>query len=335
MDWERRCLRLCGAILLCAVGLRLASGGALTPLVRALDHPEAASFLIYLHTGRVVRMGQTPVSPTEPEPPETVPESTAPTEAVEKLTFSAGDAALVGITYNCGLRPDLESLLTQPLEWNLRSGKPSVLILHTHTTESYSKTAQDRYTESSPYRTLEPDHNMLAVGDLVAELLEEAGIAVIHDQIFHDYPSYNGSYDHAAAATREILAEYPSIQLILDLHRDAADTAYGQMVTQCSVGGETSAQLMMVVGTDAGPLDHPDWERNLALALKLQAQLERQAPGIIRPLNLRAQRFNQDLSPGALLVEVGAAGNTRTEALVAAEQLAQAIIALSRGAETE
>ena len=331
MDWERRCLRLCGAILLCAVGLRLASGGALTPLVRALDHPEAASFLIYLHTGRVVRMGQTPVLPTEPEPPETVPESTAPTVAVETLTFDTGDAALVGVTYNCGLRPDLESLLTQPLEWNLRSGKPSVLILHTHTTESYTKTEQDLYTESSPYRTLEPDHNMLAVGDLVAELLEEAGIAVIHDQIFHDYPSYNGSYDHAAAATREILAEYPSIQLILDLHRDAADTAYGQMVTQCSVGGETSAQLMMVVGTDAGPLDHPDWERNLALALKLQVLLETENPGICRDLNLTAQRYNQHLGNLALLIEVGAAGNTMAEAKLAAVQLAEAIIRLAEG----
>ena len=100
------------------------------------------------------------------------------------------------------------------------------------------------------------------------------------------------------------------------------------MRTLAQVDGEASAQLMVVLGTN-----HEHYEDNLSLALKLHARLEQQAPGIMRPLQLRSQRFNQDLSPGALLIEVGAAGNSHGEALTAAEQLAAAIIALSGGTE--
>jgi len=90
---------------------------------------------------------------------------------------------------------------------------------------------------------------------------------------------------------------------------------------------------MLVVGTNAAGQDHENWEENLALALKLHLQLQRQDPGIMRPLQLRRQRFNQDVSPGALIVEVGAAGNSHGEALIAAERLAVAITALARGTQ--
>ena len=88
---------------------------------------------------------------------------------------------------------------------------------------------------------------------------------------------------------------------------------------------------MLVMGTDAAGLTHPNWEDNLSLALKLHATLEQQAPGIMRPLILRAQRFNQDMSPGTVLVEVGAAGDSHAQALAATEQLAKAIITLAKG----
>jgi stage II sporulation protein P len=104
------------------------------------------------------------------------------------------------------------------------------------------------------------------------------------------------------------------------------------MVTSATVGGQHSAQLMMVVGTDAGGNLHPNWQENLSLALKLTVLLEQENPGICRPINLRSERFNMDLTHGSLLVEVGAAGNTREEALIAANALAQAVLALSQGA---
>ena len=172
---------------------------------------------------------------------------------------------------------------------------------------------------------------MISVGERVAEMLEAAGIGVIHDRTVHDYPSYNGSYVHARTSTEEILKANPSIRLILDLHRDALETGGRQLRTAAQVKGRTAAQLMLVAGTNVSRPSHTGWEENLSLALKLQVQLERMAPGIMRPVNLRRERFNQDLGPGALLIEVGAAGNSRAEALAAAEILAEGIIALWEG----
>ena len=155
---------------------------------------------------------------------------------------------------------------------------------------------------------------------------------MIQDRSLHDYPSYSGAYASARESIETILADNPSICLVLDLHRDAIPTGSGQMDTSATVNGQESAQLMLVVGTDAGGLDHPNWEQNLSLALKLQLQLEKAHPGLCRPLNLCAERFNGDASPGALLIEVGAAGNTHHEALLAAQALADGIIALAQGA---
>ena len=320
MDWERRCMRLCAGVLMLAVVLRLWAGGALVPIGRALQSDEAASFLLYLQTGRVVR--------SVPDGPEILE---LPDPVAKIAGFSAEDLELVELSDEPGLGPDLGAWLTAPVELTLQDGAPRVLILHSHTTESFRQTA-DRYEESSAYRTLDPGHNMLALGKIVAEILESAGIGVIHDTTLHDYPSYNGSYSHAAASTKAYLEQYPTIELILDLHRDAADTPTGQMATSCTVGGEKAAQLMFVLGTDKR-LNHPDWEQNLSLALKLQVLLEKENPGICRDLTLSKNRYNQHLGAYALLIEIGAAGNTLEEAKIAARELAEAIVKLVLSSE--
>ena len=322
MDWERRCMRLCAGMLALAVLIRLWAGGVLTPLGQLLQSDEAASFLLYLHTGRVVR------ALPEAEGPELLQFSDVQREIVD---FSAGDLNLVELSDEPGMGPDLEELLTAPVELTLNDGQPRVLILHSHTTESFEQTA-DRYEESSTYRTLDPGHNMLALGELLAEILESAGIGVIHDTTLHDYPSYNGSYTHAAASTKAYLEQYPTIELILDLHRDAADTPRGQMATKCTIDGERGAQLMFVLGTDKR-LNHPDWEENLSLALKLQVLLEQENPGICRDLTLSKNRYNQHLGKYALLIEIGAAGNTLDEAKLAARELGEAIAKLAQNTE--
>lgn len=256
-------------------------------------------------------MESPPAATTEPTLPVFSPEETAE------------------VTYASAKDPDLETLLASPLHWDLTEGDPAVLILHTHATESYTKTGED-YAETARYRTLDEDYNMLSLGDMVAQDLKNAGIGVVQDTTLHDYPSYNGSYTRARKSIQSYLEAYPSIRLVLDLHRDAVEVSYGQLRTCVSVEGSDCAQLMIVLGTN-----HDTWQDNLSLGLKLHAQLERQVPGITRPLQLRASRFNQDLSAGALLVEIGAAGNTHEEALAAARQLSKAIIALSRGTGQE
>jgi stage II sporulation protein P len=314
-------------MLVCTLLFRLAVAGVFSPMGQLLRTPEAISFFLYLQTGRALRLEQDSVfPPIRFSPAETRPAPPVP----DKPHFRPEEAAELPVYNRCGVAPDLAKLLTEPLDWDLTGG-PSVLILHTHGTECYSPGPADDFQESSPYRTLDEDYNMLCLGALVARRLEEAGIGVIHDTALHDYPSYNDAYANAAASTRDYLEQYPTVRLILDLHRDAADTPYGQMVTQCSVGSETAAQLMFVVGTDAGSLSHPEWEENLSLALKLQILLERENPGICRNLNLTANRYNQHLGDYALLIEIGAAGNTLSQAALAAEELARAIIALKHG----
>ena len=319
MDLRQRTRRFGWCMILCACVLRLSLAGI-------FDLKTA--FPIYSETGRNVRFlsssaGKYPHFRESPAP--WLPEP-------EKLRFSAEDAYLLEMDYDCEHRPDINELLMQPLNWELRQEEPAVLILHTHTTESYTN-GEERYEETSRYRTLDESYNMLSVGDEVARFLEQAGIAVLHDRQIHDYPSYNGSYVHARSVMEEQLEKYPSLQLVLDLHRDALEKDGRQVRMVTREGNTDIAQLMFVVGTDVTRKNHKNWEENLSLALKLQFLLEKATPGIMRPVNLRQQRFNQDLHEHALLVEVGTAGNSHAEALAAARKLAEAIVALAPGAE--
>ncbi len=328
MDLDRWAKRLGALLIIGCMAARLLGDHLAQPLLQWLQNPDVQSFLIYLETGRNVRF-----SPSLEENANFDGESPGPALLPAALPcFSAADAANVDMTNASSCKPDLETLMALPLNWDLSGTAPTVLILHTHATESYTKSGEN-YEESGDFRTLDENYNMLSIGDAVAELLSQRGIAVIHDRELHDYPSYNGSYNHARKSIAYYLERYPSIRLILDLHRDASGDLDNQYRTLATVDGQDSAQLMLVIGTNAGGLYHPNWEDNLAVGLKLHTQLERLAPGITRPLNLRAQRFNQDLLPGALLVEVGAAGNTHPEALRAAKVLAEAVAMLAKGSQ--
>jgi stage II sporulation protein P len=320
-------------VIACSVLARLGATGALLPAAEWFRQPQTQSFIVYLETGRKVRFSPSMEEFTNPDesiPVETAPAETEPPAVLPAFSADLGD--LTDILYACSARPDLDALLEQPLTWDLTGPEPKVLILHTHATESYTRKGEN-YQESSAFRTLDENFNMLSIGARVAELLQEAGIPVIHDRQLHDYPSYNGSYNHARKSIQTVLGEYPGIRLVLDLHRDASGDLKQQFRPVVSVDGADTARIMLVMGTDTGGLTHPDWQENLALGLKLQAQLERQAPGITRALSLRSQRFNQDLTRGSLLIEMGAAGNSHAEALRAAEQLAGAIIALAKGTQ--
>ena len=188
------------------------------------------------------------------------------------------------------------------------------------------------YPESDALRTLDERYSVIRVGNEIADILTEAGISVLHDTQPNDYPNYNGAYERMRQTIEEYLAEYPSIRMVLDVHRDAAEDADGNPVAlTAEIDGEACAELMLVVGTDEGGLTHPDWQENLANALKVQALLNRSAPGLCRNLDLRTERFNQHETPGSLLVEVGASGNTLAEALRTARIFGQALTAFLRG----
>lgn len=329
MDWHGKTVRFGAVMIAVAVVLRLFGNGGLDKLVTALTSRQAVSVLLFLETGHL--------PPALPKESAAVSEPTAaPTLALEKeqsevvAVFEEADAALVEVNNVCGYETDVAAGLTQSLQWDLKENGPTVLILHSHATESYENT--EGYSESGNYRTQDVGYNVVSVGDRLVQVLEAGGIQVVHDRNLHDSPSYSDAYGNSRESVQDYLAQYPTIRLVLDIHRDSvADSDGDQMSFSVETQEETAAQLMLVVGTDASGLSHPDWPENMSLAVKLHAQLERSTPGICRPISFRSQRFNQDLSPGALIVEVGAAGNTRQEALAAVELLGQAIIDLSAG----
>lgn len=320
---DHHAARVGAAALLCALILRLFSSGLPEKCLTFLLRPDTMAFLTYLETGRDVRFSEVleAFSPDFVESP--------PAATTEPLLPAFSGEEGVEVYYACQKEADIPALLSQSLSWNLYGEEPTVLILHTHATESYTKKGED-YEESAQYRTLDEDYNMLSLGAFVADALTEAGIPTLQDRTLHDSPAYNGAYTRSRKTIQSYLAQYPSIQLVLDLHRDAVEVSYGQLHTRCDIGEDTAAQLMVVLGTN-----YDTWQDNLSLALKLHAQLERQAQGLTRPLQLRSQRFNQDLSPGCLLIEIGAAGNTHTEALRAAQELVDAILALAGGTVNE
>ena len=328
MHQEQRVIRMGMTVLVCALALRLVSG-LVGPVAAFLAKPEIAGFLVYLETGNVIKPTILP-SETQPIPPET--QETQPVPWTETVQMEAGtplfapeDAQLVQVRNTSGCSVDLEELLLSEL--NLETGEtgPAVLILHTHGSESYTQTNQLSYTPSGEYRTLDAGHNMLRVGEALKAALEARGISVIHDRTLHDYPNYNDAYINSRETVASYLQEYPSICLVIDLHRDAADTGTGQLKTAVSVNNQTLCQLMMVVGTGGTDRANSLWQKNMALAVQLQARMEQLYPGICRPISLRKERFNQDLSNGALLIEVGAAGDTLEQAVEAAEALAEGL----------
>ena len=332
MNHQQRSLRVGAVAIVCAIILKLGLGGFFRPVADFLTRPSISSLMIYLETGRIVRFSTSSEGILL-----FASESAAPvfemTEEAALPAFSTEDVAAISVKYFSTKKVNLEELMARPLVWDLAAEEPTVLILHTHGTESYTKSEGEAYTESSAYRTLDEGYNMISVGDYLTEALEEAGIGVVHDRSLHDYPSYNGSYSSARKSIAAYLEEYPSIRLVLDLHRDASGDNKNQLKTKATVDGVPSAQLMIVVGTNGSGLSHPKWEENLALALKLYTQLERTSPGICRYISLRAQRFNQDQSTGALIIEVGGAGNSHDEAITATSVLAEAVIAMAKGVE--
>jgi stage II sporulation protein P len=215
-------------------------------------------------------------------------------------------------------------MLSSPLKITQNDSKeePTVFILHTHASEAYA--------DQSGGRSEDTAHNVVQIGDVLAETLEECGIGVVHCREIIDSPSYNQSYNRAMEIIDEQLEETPSIKVVIDVHRDSMITDSGTEYKVVSeVDGQRCAQLMMVMGTNAGGLTHPNWKSNLNFACNLQKSILETYPTLMRPVNLRAQRFNEQATTGSMILECGTSGNTMTEAEIAvkafAKKLAEAL----------
>ena len=247
-------------------------------------------------------------------------------EAEESFSYPVSPEDLELTNSTGGLEVELGDYLNREVNLTLSKEGPQILIMHTHGTEAYTMADGDDYTPSDTARTTDENYNMIRVGEEIKAVFEEMGLSVIHDTSLYDYPSYTGSYARSLKGIQSYLEEYPTISVVLDVHRDALIGADGTAykVTDTLEDGETVAQVMLVVGSNDGGLEHPNWEDNLTLAAHIQAAMLALHPGFPRPVNLRSQRFNQHMTSGSLLVEVGTSGNTLQEALAGARKFAQA-----------
>ncbi len=212
-----------------------------------------------------------------------------------------------------------------PLRFAPAADGPQILIVHTHGTESFARDGTEPYTETGTAHTTDAGYSVIRLGDEIARIFGEMGLSVLHDTTLYDYPAYDGAYDRARAGIEAVLAEHPTVQMVLDVHRDALVGADGTVYKPVlEVDGVKTAQVMLLVGTDDAGAYFPDWTEHLALAMQLQRQMDALWPDLARPITLRTARFNQQLTKGSLLVEIGSHGNTLDEALAGARLFARA-----------
>lgn len=309
-----------GLLLLCFAWLALPSGaipvdeGAETLRTEASAEPEEPA---PAPTPEPVPETPAPAAEPSPAPPPTAMPTEAPAPRLVATTITS--ASLIDDTY---FDIDPQAMLEEGLSLTLPAEGYQVLIIHTHTTEAYTPEPGYEYEAAGDYRTTELSCSVARVGEALAEALTAYGLHVLHDTTVHDYPSYSGSYARSEQTIAQYLEAYPGIRVVIDLHRDALgdDSVVYKTVTG---DGSGAAQLMFVMGTDAS-LEHPGWRDNLRLALALQAAALARCDTLMRPIVISDYRYNQQLAPGSLLLEVGTAGNTLTEALRGVELFAEA-----------
>lgn len=289
----------------------------------------------------------TPAPAATPEPAATPLPSAAPdienpgSIRAEQFGQGSGDGY---ITLNAGsIRnytscsdADLRSAVSTPslpFDVEVDSDEPQVLILHTHATETYQTWPDLIYNPDFTARTQNTALNMCAVGEKMTQVLNEAGINTLHDTTLHDSPSYTESYDRSYATTQAYLEKYPSIKVVLDVHRDAIEDSDGTRVKPlCTINGEDTAQVMIIAGCDNGSsIRLPNWRLNLRFAAAWEEAMESRTPGLTRPVMCAYRYYNQDLTTGSLLIEIGGHANTVTEAIRAGQYAAEALAVLLGG----
>jgi stage II sporulation protein P len=285
----------------------VAEEAAETPPAESADSPEESAGQV-LTTMRVV-----------------LPESAEQEQEEDAEIIATTISADADIKNDTGFDIDLAELAQEGLNLKLTQDQPQVLIIHTHSSEAYTQDEFGKYEASDTSRTEDKNYNVVRVGDELTAKLQEYGVNVIHDREIYDYPSYTGSYSRSGEAISNYIAQYPSIAIVIDLHRDALGNGDVVYKTKADISGKNCAQVMMLVGTGENGLYHPNWRENLKLALYMQNAMDNKYPTLARPIALKQERYNQHLTTGSMILEVGSSGNTLSEALLAIDLFADAV----------
>lgn len=260
-----------------------------------------------------------PNTPTDPITPEqaVIPEGATPIVTYDLSHLEKGSAYINNETF---YSPNINQLLGTNVS-SAPTQEPLVLVLHTHTSEGYLSENADYLSGSLGDITYTQDEsrNMLAVGKAFVAALNQNGITAIHCTVMHDESGLSGSYERAAASIQFFLEHYPSIRYVVDLHRDAILTASGEYVRAATeADGKSVAQILPVVGSNAGGWEHDNWEGNLALALQMREILNQNNTALCCPVMLRNSTYNQEMAPYAILLEIGTGANSIDEAIASA-----------------
>lgn len=273
---------------------------------------------------------------SQPEQQTEIPEGCLPIEAITIAPTDRESYLIYNDVYmsnRTDYTPDLKALLEADIPFRYESSAIQVLIVHTHGTESYAEEGAWYYDPDAGDRSEDTSKSVVRVGDEVAQVLEEAGIGVVHDRELHDLPAFNQSYPNTLTAIESYLKQYPDIAAVIDIHRDGliSDSGVKYAPITTDEEGNRYAQMALVMGTDACGLLHDDWQQNLKLALKLQNDLNKAVPNLMRPLSLRTDRLNQHATANSLLIEIGSCGNSLSEALRSARLFAAELAQLLKG----
>lgn len=218
------------------------------------------------------------------------------------------------------LNPD--DLLNRSMKIDPGTGEPKILIFHTH--------SQEEFADSIPGDT---STSIVGIGEYLTQLLNAKGIPTIHDvgvyDIINGQLDRSNAYENAEASIRPILEANPSIEVVIDLHRDGVAEGT-HLVTE--IGGKPTAKIMYFNGLSRtranGDIDYlynPYIQDNLAFSLQMQIASETLYPGFARRIYLRGYRYNLHLMPKSLLIEAGAQTNTVEEMRNAMEVLAETL----------
>lgn len=203
-----------------------------------------------------------------------------------------------------------------------------VLLVHTHTTEGYADSDKDWYSKSTNPRTTDKSESVVAVADEIEKQLNAAGIKTLHVTTYHDYPEYTGAYNRARETIKSYLKKYPSIEMVIDVHRDSMTQDDGtKLKPTVTINGKKAAQVMIISGCDNdGKLNFSGWRDNLIIATQLQKQMADDYEGLARPLYFAPFRYNMDLTPNSLLIEFGTDVNTLEEATYSGKLVGQSLV---------
>ncbi|MFR6065895.1 MAG: stage II sporulation protein P [Eubacterium sp.] len=225
---------------------------------------------------------------------------------------------------------NIEKLLEEKADLKISdASQPTVLIYHSHSTESYTLLDAGFYTESSNSKTKDISRNMVRVGDEICKILEERGIGVIHDREIHD-SSYNEAYDSSRKSVQDYLEKYPSIEITIDVHRDSITYKNGTKVKPtATVNDKKAAKMMIISGCEYGSVENfPNWEDNLRFSCAVTNKLATMYDGLMRPILFSERKYNMDLTKNSFLLEIGTDANTLDEACYSGRLFADALAEL-------